>query len=167
MTYVKPTLTEIRGGPRLLDEVVYDMSENLDPRVAALEGGTVVTTDRYEYIRLPADAAASDVWERAVFKARAGLTIKSAFIIPDTGIGQATNYMTLDLQNKDTSGIGTTSLGSRAINSSNTLGAMVGADLVSSNATLTANQVVSLKKTVASAGQAFPGGLLVIKYALT
>ena len=153
--------------PKVVAKKIYEELSALDVRTTALEAGTLITTDRYAFVRIPADAAASDTWERAIFKAQAGLTLKDVFVIPDTGIGQATNYMTLDVQNKGVGGAETTSLGSRAVNSSNTMAAMVGADLVTTNATLITDQVVSLKKTVTSAGQAFPGGLAVVKYTLT
>lgn len=150
-----PTFQEIMGGYKKPIEALYDM-------IVDVSGGAAVTES--EQIRLIADAAANDTWEKTIFKAPFDCTITEVFVIPDGNIGQATNYMTLDAQNKGAAGSGTDSIGSRAVNSTNTIAAFVGVDLVSTDASITSGQKVSLKKTVASAGQAFPGGLVIVKY---
>ena len=159
----REVMNYVRNLPQMVTKI-YEEFTGIDTRVTSLEGGILVTTDRFAHIRIPADVNANDVWERAIFRVPAAAIIKDVVVIPDTSIGQATNYMTLDCQNKDTSGTATTSLGSRAVNSTNTLGAMVGADLITTNANVTVGQTLSLKKTVASAGQAFPGGLVQVRY---
>ena len=158
------SLKDIVGGNEPIEEVVYDLSTNLDTRTKALEQGTLVTTDRYVHVRLPADVNANDVWERAIYQAPQALILKEVKIIPDSTIGQATNYMTLDCQNKDVGGAGTTSLGLRNVNSTNTITGMVGVDIVSTNQNLTSGQTLSLKKTVTSAGQLFPGAIVLLRY---
>lgn len=130
----------------------------------AVDGVTLINE---EQVYIPADAAAADVWERAVFKAPADVTIKDVIVVPDSDIGQATNYMTLDVQDKGADGAGTTSLGLLAVNSTNTIDGMVGKDLVTTNGALLTSRVLSLKKTKNGDGQLWPGGLVVVKYTKT
>lgn len=150
-----PTLKEILGGYKPPIEALYDM-------IVEVAGGASVVES--EEIRLIADAAATDTWEKTIFKAPYACTISEIFVIPDGNIGQATNYMTLDAQNKGAAGDGTTSIGSRAVNSTNTIAGFVGVDLVATDASLVIGAKVSLKKTVAASGQAFPGALVIVKY---
>lgn len=133
----------------------FDKIEN------AIDG---VHQDLYKDVRLPADAAASDTWERTVFQAPFNCIVKEVDVIPDSTIGQATSYMTLDVQDKGAAGTGTTSIGTRAVNSTNTITGFVGVDLVTTDATVVSGDCLSLKKTVASSGQAFPGGLVRVKF---
>lgn len=149
-----PTLKEILGGYKTPIEALYDM-------IVEVAGGASVIES--ETLRLPADSA-SDTWEKTIFKAPYACTISEIFVIPDGNIGQATNYMTLDAQNKGAAGDGTDSIGSRAVNSTNTIAGFVGVDLVSTDASLVIGAKVNLKKTVAASGQAFPGGLIIVKY---
>lgn len=124
----------------------------------------VDTSDKYSRVRLPTDAAAADVWEKAIFTAPFNCVVKDVIIVVDTTIGQATNYMTLDVQSKGAAGTGTTSLGTRAVNSTNTLTAFLGTDLVSTDAEVTDGHSISLKKTKTGDGQVFPGGLAIVRY---
>lgn len=149
-----PTFQNILEGSKKPMEAIYDM-------VVEVAGGASVVES--ETLRLPSDSA-SDTWEKAIFKAPYACTISEIFIIPDGNIGQATNYMTLDAQNKGAAGSGTDSIGSRAVNSTNTIAAFVGVDLVSTDASIAIGEKVTLKKTVAASGQAFPGGLVIVKY---
>lgn len=118
----------------------------------------------YMQVRVPADAAAGDTFERAIFKAPSDGTIVDVVVVPDSDIGQATNFMTLDVQNKGADGTGTDSIGSRAVNSTNTIEGMVGVDLVSTSADIDAGEVLSLKKTVTADGQVWPGGMVQVKF---
>ena len=142
---------KFKGGPF---KALYTLIEEVAGGASVIESET---------LRLPADSA-SDTWEKTIFKAPYACVISEIFVIPDGNIGQATNYMTLDAQNKGVAGDGSTSIGSRAVNSTNTIGAFVGVDLVATDASLVIGAKVSLKKTVASEGQAFPGGLVIVKY---
>jgi hypothetical protein len=142
------------------DALLTQIKESIDD----LTDAYVSYQDQYAYARLITDSAASDTWEKVVFKAPFNCTVKDVWIIPDGNIGQATNYMTLDVQNKGASGSGTTSIGSRVVNSTNTVSVAVGVDVVSVDATVTDGYCLTVKKTVTSAGQAFPGGLVVVRY---
>jgi|GEM_PF-6275729 hypothetical protein len=119
--------------------------------------------DLFSRVQLPADAA-SGTFEKTVFTAPYNCIVKDVKVVPDGNIGQATNYMTLDVQNKGAAGTGTTSLGTRAVNSTNPISGFVGADLVSTDAEVTEGQSITLKKTVTGDGQAFPGGLVIVRY---
>lgn len=139
----------------------------MDANTAAIEAQTAAMVshqDLYSRVRLPADALAADVWEKAIFTAPFNCVVKDVIIVVDGAIGQATNYMTLDVQNKGAAGSGTTSLGSRAVNSTNTLAAFVGTDLVTTDAEVTDAHSLSLKKTKTGDGQAFPGGEVIVRY---
>lgn len=146
-------------GDKATIEAISDLSTAL---VAALAS----TTDFYTEVELPPDSAASDTWERPVFKAPFACTIEEIVVVPITIVGQATNYMTLDCQNKGAAGSGTDSIGSLAASNAttNAITAMVGRDLVTTDADISSDHVVTLKKTVTSSGQAFPGGLVRVKY---
>lgn len=125
---------------------------------------TETVVDQYHEVAIPADAAAGDTWERSIFKAPFNCTVSEVIVVPDGDIGQATNFMTLDVQNKGADGAGTTSIGSRAVNSTNTIEGFVGVDLVATDADVTSGYVLSLKKTVTLTGQAFPGGIARVKF---
>lgn len=138
-----------------------ELIEKLTGLTTAIEG---VTLNNEEQVYIPADALAADVWEKSIFKAPADVTVKDVIVVPDSDIGQATNYMTLDVQDKGADGAGTTSIGQLAINSTNTIEGMVGRDLVTTNADVTSARVLSLKKTKTGDGQLWPGGLVIVKY---
>jgi len=121
---------------------------------------------------LPADAAAGDTWERTIFRAGGEnassqdekYTVVFASLIPDGDIGQATNYMTLQIQNKGTDGNGTTAVATKVVDDSGTLTdfneTSMGTIL---SASITEGQVLSLKKTVTLTGQIWPGGMVVLE----
>lgn len=142
-------------------KLMEEQTTALEGIATAIEG---VTLNNEEQVYIPADALAADVWERAIFKAPSDVTIKDVIVVPDSDIGQATNYMTLDVQDKGADGAGTTSIGLLAINSTNTIEGMVGRDLVTTNADVTSARVLSLKKTKTGDGQLWPGGLVIVKY---
>lgn len=144
-----------------------ELSKKIWAELAALDLRILESEDFIEEIRIPADALAADTWEKAIFKAPDGGLIKDVTVIPDSSIGQATNYMTLDVQDKGANGSATDSIGSLAVNSSNVITGMVGTDLVTSNAAIATDRVISLKKSVTLAGQVFPGGLVKIRFTRT
>jgi hypothetical protein len=117
-------------------------------------------------ISIGPDAAASDTWEKPIFKAPFNCKITKVEVIPQAIIGQATNYMTLDVVNKSDDATGTTSLmaAARACNSTNTIAAFIGVDLVATDAEVEAGETIVLKKAVAADGQAFPGAYVQVTY---
>lgn len=149
-----------RNIPRLVLKIWAELSA-IDTRITNLD---TENNTEYMQVRIPADAAAGDTWERAIFKAPSDGTIEDVMVVPDSDIGQATDYMTLDCQNKGADGIGTTSIGSRAVHSTNTIEGMVGVDVVTTNADIDSGRVLSLKKTVTASGQAWPGGMVQVKF---
>ena len=104
---------------------------------------------------IPADALAADTFERAIFTAPFNCVVKDVRVVPDGDIGQATNYMTLDCQNKGADGTGTTSIGLLAVDDTNKIEGFVGVDLVSTDAEVTEGHSLTLKKTIEGDGQAF------------
>lgn len=112
-------------------------------------------------IRIPADGAAGDTWERAAFYANTAVTVIDAGIVPDASFGQADNYAILEVRNKGTDGTGTTSLVSKNFDS-----AVSAYDYTSfgtiSNASVSAGEVLAFRKTVAGSGQVVPASLLVL-----
>jgi len=112
-------------------------------------------------IRIPADSAAGDTWERAAFYANTAVTVIDAGIVPDASFGQDTNYAILEVQNKGTDGTGTTSLVSKSFDS-----AVSAYDYTSlgtiSNASVSAGEVLTFKKTIGGSGQIVPASLLVL-----
>jgi len=112
-------------------------------------------------VRIPADSAAGDTWERAVFYAYTAVTVIDAGIVPDASFGQATDYAILEVQNKGTDGTGTTSLASKNFDS-----AVSAYDFTSlgtiSNASVSAGEVLTFKKSVGGSGQIVPASLLVL-----
>lgn len=148
------------------DQLLIDIKDSIDNNTTSIDDLTDAYAsyqDLYSDVRLPADSA-SDTWEKAIFKAPFNCTVTEVIVVPDGDIGQATNYMTLDVQDKGADGAGTTSKGSLAVNSTNTIEGMVGVDMISTDAAVLEGRVLSLKKTVAASGQAFPGGLVRVKY---
>ena len=112
-------------------------------------------------IRIPADSAAGDTWERAAFYANIAVTVVDAGIVPDASFGQATDYAILEVQNKGADGTGTTSLVSKNFDS-----AVSAYDYTSlgtiSNASVSAGEVLTFKKTVNESGEIVPASLLVL-----
>ena len=132
--------------------------------VGTITSAVTDTYDKYSPATIPVDSAATDVPERTIFRAPFDCTVSEVYVIPDDDIGQATNYMTLDVQNKGSDGTGTDSIGSLAVNSTNTIDEFVGVDLVTTNASVSEGECLTLKKTITGDGQIFPGGLVVVKY---
>ena len=110
--------------------------------------------------------AAASTWDRTIFAVPSvgTYTINKISIAPDENIGQDTSYMTLTVFNRGTDGNGTTQIVTKAYNAAaavldhvlTSMGAL-------SNANLTAGQSVSIAKSVASSGQAWPGGLILLE----
>ena len=144
---------------KVIKEAIEAQTEVLTDFMEAFESHQ----DQFYQAAIPADAAAG-TFEKTIFTAPFNCIVKDVKVVPDGDIGQATNYMTLDVQNKGADGTGTTSIGSRAVNSTNTIEGFVGVDLVSTDAEVTEGHSLSLKKTVEGDGQAFPGGLVIVKY---
>jgi hypothetical protein len=119
--------------------------------------------DQYFQEAIPADAAAG-TFEKTIFTAPYNCIVKEVKVVPDADIGQETNYMVLDVQSKGADGTGTTSLGSRNVNSANPIEGFVGVDLLTEDTEVTEGHSLSLEKTVQGDGQAFPGGLVLVKY---
>lgn len=138
------------------------IDENTDA-ITAFKDAFVSYQDQFFQAAIPADAA-NGTFEKTIFTAPFDCIVKDVKVIPDGDIGQATNYMTLTVKNKGADGTGTTSVGSRAVNSTNTIEGFVGVDLVTTNAEVTEGHSLSLAKTVTGDGQAFPGGLVIVKY---
>ena len=139
----------------------------------AIEAQTEVLTDFMEAFESHQDLffqsvivedIAAGTFEKSIFTAPFNCIVKDVKVVPDGDIGQATNYMTLDVQNKGADGTGTTSIGLLAVNSTNKIEGFVGVDLVSTDAEVTEGHSLSLKRTVTGDGQAFPGGLVIVKY---
>ena len=130
------------------------------------EDATAVLHSLYPFyytvdVRIPADSAAGDTWERAVFYAKEDVTVIDAGIVPDASFGQADNYAILEVQNKGTDGTGTTSLVSKSFSS-----AVSAYDYTSlgtiSNASVSEGEVLTFKKTVNNSGEIVPASLLVL-----
>ena len=130
------------------------------------EDATAVLHSLYPFyytvgVRIAADSAASDTWERAVFYAKEDVTVIDAGIVPDASFGQATDYAILEVQNKGTDGTGTTSLVSKSFSS-----AVSAYDYTSlgtiSNASVSEGEVLTFKKTVNESGEIVPASLLVL-----
>jgi hypothetical protein len=116
--------------------------------------------------------AAASTWDRTIFAVPVGqaYTITKMSISPDVGIGQDTNYMTLTPYNRGTDGNGTTAIitGGMAYTAANAVANNVLTTMGTIAAGgLTAGQSVSIAKSVASSGQAWPGGLVLIEMTRT
>lgn len=155
LNYTTPQLMDHSRRSPTLAKMVHEELAGLESRLSGVEGSTVY---------IPEDSEAGDTFERAIFKAPSDCVVTAVIVVPDSDIGQATNYMTLDVQDKGADGTGTTSLGLLAVNSTNTIDGMVGEDLVTTNKSVSAGRVLSLKKTVAASGQAWPGGFVKVIY---
>jgi len=145
-----------RNIPKVVEQIYKELTK-LDGRVSANE-------PRKEIIVIAADALADDEWEIAVGHPPITGRIASAYVIPDTDIGQATNFMTISLINKKNTGEGTDVLGTRDVNSTNTIKAFLGANLISTIPDVDVAHGLSLKKEVTGDGQKWPGGVLEITY---
>jgi len=155
LNYTTPQLMDHSRRSPTLAKMVHEELAGLESRLSGVEGSTVY---------IPEDSKADDTFERAIFKAPSDCVVTAVIVVPDSDIGQATDYMTLDVQDKGADGTGTTSLGLLAVNSTNTIDGMVGEDLVTTNKSVSAGRVLSLKKTVAESGQAWPGGFVKVIY---
>ncbi len=155
LNYTTPQLMDHSRWSPTLAKMVHEELAGLDSRLSGVEGSTVY---------IPEDCAADDTFEMAIFKAPSDCVVTAVIVVPDSDIGQANNYMTLDVQDKGADGTGTTSLGLLAVNGTNTIDGMVGEDLVTTNKSVSAGRVLSLKKTVAASGQAWPGGFVKVIY---
>lgn len=157
LRYTARKVMAFARNPSKLVTMLYEELNLLDGRVGNTE-------TRTEVIRIPADALAGDTWEIALGQAVITGRIASAKIVPDSDIGQATDYMKLSLINKLNTGVGTTVLGSRNVNSTNTLGAFLGANIIETIPDVDVAHALALKKEVEGNGQAWPGGVIEITY---
>lgn len=139
--------------------MVYEELTAIDSRVDAKDA----IAEQYQ-VYIPADSAANATFEHAIFKAPAAGTITDIIVVPDSDIGQATDFMVLTAQDKGADGTGTTAIGTRNVNSSNTIEGMVGVDIVTTNAVIGSGRVISLAKTVEGGGQAWPGGTIIVVF---
>lgn len=137
---------------RVFEKAMEKVAESIDG----------ITLKNEEQVYISPDAAA-DTWDAKIFRAPSDINIKDVLVVPNTAIGQATNFMSLEVINKGTDGTGTTSLGSRNVNGSNTI-TVAGIDLVATNADVLEGSFISLKKTKNGDGQAWPGGLVIVRY---
>lgn len=151
-----------RNIPGLVSRI-WDELQAFDTRITNLD---TENNTEYHEAYLPADSAAN-TWERGIFPVPVAGTIEDVLVIPDTGIGQATNYMGLAVVNKGDEGSGTDELGSLSVNSTNPITAHVGVDLVTTNAVVAAGDKIVLAKTVTGEGQAWPGGMVQVKFTRT
>lgn len=112
-------------------------------------------------IRIPADTAPGDTWERAVYYAPNAVKVCDVGIVPDVAFGQATNYATIAVQNKESGGAGTVAIASKAFDGAvsaydyTTLGAIT-------NPTIDAGEVLTFKKTITASGEIVPAGWLIL-----
>jgi hypothetical protein len=148
-----------RNIPQLVAKM-WEELKALDTRITNLD---TENNTEYPEVYLPADSAAN-TWEREILPVPVDGTIEDVLVVPDIGIGQATNYMALAVVNKGDEGSGTDDLGSLSVTSTNPITAHVGVDLVSENAAVAAGDKIVLKKTVTGDGQAWPGGIVQVKF---
>lgn len=126
--------------------------------LGALEG-------RVESVRIPADAAAADVWDKTIFRAKGATKVTKISVIPDADIGQATNFMAFYVGLKGTDGLGTNTVANINVNDTNPSNKYKGINLpVAGGITLDNNAVISLEKKKTGNGQAWPGGLVIVEY---
>jgi hypothetical protein len=150
------------GGVAAATDVKTKMAE-LDTNIDAVR-------KQMAFCRMPADTAAGNTWERAIFVAQQTCTILAVEIVPDATIGDGTNYMALDVLDKADDGSGTTSILSGSppieINDSPPLDAFDAISFgISGSPQLTADDVLTLKKTLGGGtNEAFPGGLIMVEY---
>lgn len=136
----------------------------LDSKLTALDSRVSNTESRTQVIRIPEDALAGDTWEIALGHAEITGRIASAYVVPDSDIGQATDFMTISLINKLNTGEGTTVLGTMDVNSTHTLDAFLGANIIETIPSVDVAHGLALKKEVTASGQIWPGGVLELTY---
>lgn len=149
---------------KFLDETLQDLDERLED----VEGGSKLIPG--ESVRIPEEATAdaSNQWELALGAIPEGAKkIKSVFLIPDDGFGQATDYLALQVE-KVVSG-SATALTGVSFNSTNVVDAFEKVNLLpiavdAPERNLTAGTVLALKKTVTGEGDIFPGGIIQVVY---
>jgi len=164
LKYAARKVMAFARNPSKLVTMIYEELTRLDGELTRLDGRVGATETRTEVIRIPADATAGATWEIALGHAMITGRIASAQIVPDSDIGQATDYMKLSLINKLNTGEGTTVLGTRNVNSTNTLDAFLGANIIETIPNVDVAHALALKKEVEGTGQAWPGGVIEITY---
>ena len=151
-----------RNGGRVAPKLLGETLEDLDNRI---EGGVGGSGGNVETVRIPADAAAADVWDRSLFRADGETKVTKISVIPDADIGQATNYMAFYVGLKGTDGLGTQTTANINVNSTNPASKYKGINLpVAGGITLADGAVISLEKKKTGDGQLWPGGLVIVEY---
>lgn len=168
------------GQGLLVPKLLYNLIKEVEARVTTIEhvGTPEIDDNAVTYQKLDAtgrkykirvsrsatDVAATD-WELPLGSIDFAGTVKSVKLLADSAFGQATNYSSLDLQNKGQAGSGTTSVASMAFNSGNTVSQWVPKALTLSGTPANLNVVVgdalTLVKTHSGNGQALPTNLIV------
>lgn len=169
-------LGSVRASPRRLYEVIKKSVDEIEAaryddtvlsgRVTALEE----SSDGLQSItiNIPADSAANDAIDTAIFVAPFDLDIDSILISPDGNIGQATDYMALFINEmKQEDGTQRQNAGNRSVNSVNTITKWQPIDIrveQGSLSTVLAGNTLTFKKHPIEQGQAWPGGSVTINY---
>lgn len=134
----------------------------INQRVTALESSL---ENKILSLYIPADAAATDTWIRSVLKAAELMNISEIRVIPDSEIGQATDYMTLTVTEYDNAGVQVQVIGSVDVNSSHVIPVKEGLDIILAEiALVTAGNTVVFEKAITESGQIWPGGLIQFVY---
>lgn len=150
-----------RNGGRVAPKLLGATLEDLDKRIEGVDG----SGGHVETVRIPADAAAADVWDRSLFRAKGETKITKISVIPDADIGQATNYMAFYVGLKGVDGLGTQTAANINVNSTNPAAKYKGINLpVAGGITLADTAVISLEKKKIGDGEAWPGGLVIVEY---
>lgn len=156
-----PEVRRSRGG---VNQGLYNLIADMHTVVEELSQ-PVPVEPKVETLRIPADAAAADVWEKSIFRSDEALTVTEVRVIPDADMGQATNFMTFSVVNKGINGEGTDSHGLINVNSTNPVDAYVGRILpLAGGVAMDALCVLALKKAKTGDGESWPGGLVKITY---
>lgn len=163
-TEEKPTSAKLNA---MIGNLGTDASKHVEAKYAELDANMNQAKRQVVTVRFTENDISGETWEKAVFSAPQDLDLYKIGISADASFGQASNYSTLAIINKGGAGSGTNSVASKAFSSAITaydfvdFGALDG-----THKTMSAQDVISLKKTITGSGQALEPFTLIIEYDL-
>jgi len=152
---------------------VSDIGEDItaiEGDVSTLQGDVSDLQDQIRTVEMwiPGGEAANADFHRSIFVAPADLDVVGVFIAADGAIGQASNYLAIHV-NEYEAGASRQNLGLISVDDQNTLAALIAEDIFAGSgsvSTVNAGNTITVKKTAVGDGQAWPGGVVQLRYVL-
>ena len=161
-TEEKPTSAKFNA---MIGNAGTDASKHVAAKFAELDANINQVKRQIVSVRFSENDISGETWEKAVFSAPQDLDLYKVGIVADSSFGQGSNYSTLSIINKGGEGTANNTVVSKDFDSEITAYDFVDfGSLDSTYKTMSAQDVITLKKTITGSGQALEPFVLIIEY---